>query len=140
MARAYRRVRPTPRSYEPAGWLADLSDGERARFRRRGTELVGNLLAYLDADRERESVLFAAAERQTHEYGAEAARAGASLSDTVEGFLRFRRPFVAELALLARRRHLDTREATELLADAETALDRLLVTLMLGHKSSSTIE
>jgi len=101
-------------------------------------ELVGNLLAYLDADREHGAALFGAAEGHAREYGADAAKAGASLSDTVEGFLRFRRPFVDELALLARRRHLDTREATELLGDAETALDRLLIALMLGHKSSST--
>lgn len=100
-------------------------------------ELVGNLLAYLDADRDREAALFRAAETHAREYGAEAARAGASLTDTVEGFLRFRRPFIDELATLARRRHLDTREATELLADAEAALDRLLVALMLGHESHS---
>jgi hypothetical protein len=103
-------------------------------------ELVGNLLAYLDADHEREAALFRAAEHQAREYGAEAARSGASLSDAVVGFLRFRKPFVDELSLLARRRHLDTREATELLADAESALDRLLITMMLGHKSTSTRE
>jgi len=140
MARAYRRARPTTHSSEPAGWLADLPESERVRFRRRGMELVGNLLAYLDADRERQAALFGAAEANAREYGTEAAHAGASLSDTVEGFLRFRRPFVDELAQLARRRHLDTREATGLIADAESALDRLLVTLMLGHKSSSTHE
>jgi excisionase family DNA binding protein len=140
MARAYRRARPGPHSQEPAGWLAALSDNERVGFRRRGKELVGQLLAYLDADRERRTALFGVAEGYAREYGAEAAKAGASLSDTVEGFLRFRRPFVDELALLARRRHLDTREATELLADAEAALDRLLVALMLGHKASSTHE
>lgn len=140
MARAYRRARPTPRSHEPGGWAAELSESERIRFRRRGVELVGNLLAYLDADREQGGALFAVAEQRALEYGAEAAGAGASLSDAVEGFLRFRRPFVDELALLARRRHLDTREATELLADAEKALDRLLVALMLGHKSSSANE
>lgn len=140
MARAYRRVRSAPRSQDRAGWLAALSDTERMGFRRRGMELVGNLLAYLDADRKGEAELFAAAERHALEYGSEAAKAGASLSDTVEGFLRFRRPFVDELALLARRRHLDTREATELLGDAEKALDRLLVALMLGHRSSSAHE
>jgi len=63
------------------------------------------------------------------------ARAGASLSDTVEGFLRFRKPFINELAELARRRRLDTREATALLVDAESALDRMLIALMLGHRS-----
>lgn len=137
MAKAYRRARPTARSRQPIGWLSNLSESERIHFRRRGTALVGKLLAYLDADRERGAPLLAAAQRQASEYGAGAARAGASMSDAVEGFLRFRRPFVDQLALLARRRHLDTREATELLADAEDALDRLLVALMLGHRAGS---
>jgi excisionase family DNA binding protein len=137
MVRAYRKARQTSRAHEPAGWMANLSEADRSAFRRRGMELVRNLLAYLDADRERGGSLFTAAERQAREYGAEAAASGASLSDTVEGFLRFRKPFVDELALLARRRHLDTREATELLADAESALDRLLIALMLGHEATS---
>lgn len=140
MARAYRRARPSPRPPAAAGWLAALSESERVGFRRRGVELVGNLLAYLDAQHGREAALLEVAERHAREYGAETAKAGASLSDTVEGFLQFRRPFMDELALLARRRHLDTREATELLADADTALDRLLVALMLGHRSSASHE
>lgn len=135
MVRAYRRARPTARAHEPDGWLAHLSDVDRVRFRRLGMELVGNLVAYLDADKEDEAALLAAAEHQAGDYGAQAAGAGASLSDTVEGFLRFRKPFIDELAVLARRRHLDTREATDLLVQAESALDRLLVALMLGHKS-----
>lgn len=135
MVRAYRRAGPTARSREQAGWLAKLTEHERDRFRHLGMQLVGNLVAYLDAERDREAVLLADAERQAGDYGVEAAAAGASLSETVEGFLRFRKPFVDELAVLARRRHLDTREATELLAQAETALDRLLVALMLGHKA-----
>jgi hypothetical protein len=77
--------------------------------------------------------LLAAAELHASEYGREAAGLGASLSDTVEGFLRFRKPFVDELAVIARRRRLDTRQATALLVDAESALDRLLVALMVGH-------
>lgn len=137
MARAYRRALAAPRSHQPAVWQASLSESEKTAFRRRGMELVGNLLAYLDADRDREASLFVAAERHARDYGVEAARAGASLSDTVEGFLRFRKPFVDELSLLARRRHLDTREATDLLASADATLDRLLVALMLGHESTS---
>jgi phage gp36-like protein len=57
------------------------------------------------------------------------------MSDAVEAFLRFRRPFIDELAGLARKRGLDTREATALLVDAENALDRLLTALMSGHAS-----
>lgn len=135
MLRAYRRMRPSARAHEPAGWVESLSEVERVRFRERGMQLVSNLLSYLDAARNREGTSLAPAEAHAHEYGSEAARAGASLSETVEGFLKFRKPFVDELAVLARRRHLDTREATELLADADAALDRLLVALMLGHSN-----
>jgi len=37
------------------------------------------------------------------------------------------------LGAVARRRHLDTREATALLADAEVALDSLLLAVMAGY-------
>jgi len=132
MALAYRRARPLAGAREHAVWLANLTDGERTRFRERGMQLVGDLLAYLDADRGDLGL----AETHAGEYGMEAARLGASLSDTVEGFLRFRKPFIDELAVLARRRRLDTGEATALLVDAESALDRLLVALMTGHTRS----
>ena len=102
------------------------------RFRERGMQLVGVLLAHLDAERGDLVV----AERHANENGAEAAKFGASLSDTVEGFLRYRKPFIDQLAALARQRRLDTREATALLVDAESALDRLLVALMTGHTKS----
>ncbi|HEY6876202.1 MAG TPA: hypothetical protein VI384_07565 [Candidatus Dormibacteraeota bacterium] len=130
MARAYRRARPKAHAHPSAGWLDLLSDAERMRFRQLGMQLVSDLLAYLDAEGGDLSV----AERHARDYGAEAARLGASLSDTVEGFLRFRRPFVDELVTLARRRSLDTREATALLVDAEAALDRLLVALMTAQR------
>lgn len=67
------------------------------------------------------------------EYGRRAAALGASLSQTVEAFVRFREAFIGELAGTARRRRLTTREATALLVEAETAVDRLLVALMDGH-------
>lgn len=136
MARAYSRLRPLARTGERPGWSAGLSETDRARFRQRGTALLSSLLAYLDAARDLRPQLLATAEKHAAGYGAEAAAAGASLSETVEGFLRFRKPFVDELALIARRRRLDTREATELLADAESALDRLLVALMVGHNAA----
>jgi hypothetical protein len=67
------------------------------------------------------------------EYGQRAAAFGASLSQTVEAFVQFREAFVGELAGIARRRRLDTREATALLVEAETAIDKLLVALINGH-------
>ena len=102
------------------------------RFRERGFQLVGDLLAHLDSERGN----LAVAVEHASDYGAEAAKFGASLTDTVEGFLRYRKPFIDQLAALARRRRLDTREATALLVDAESALDRLLVALMTGHGKS----
>jgi hypothetical protein len=56
-----------------------------------------------------------------------------SLSQTVEGFLRFRAPFHHELAVAARRRGFDTAETTDLLETAEGAMDQLLVATMTGH-------
>ena len=63
------------------------------------------------------------------------AQLGASLSEAVETFLRFRAPFIAELASTARKRGLDTREATGLLVDAETAFDKLLLAFMEGWQA-----
>lgn len=134
MARAYSRARPLAARPEPAGWFAGLSQAQRIGFRRRGNELVGLLLAYLDAERDRRPALLSDAEKVAEDYGAEAASCGASLIDSVEGFLHFRRPFIEQLALIARRRRLDTRETTGLLSDAESALDHTLVALMFGHK------
>jgi hypothetical protein len=96
-------------------------------------QLLGDLLRQLDVEPNEADALITAAEGHATAYGAEAALHGASLSETVEAFLRFRKPFVDELAVLARRRRLDTREATALLVDADSALDRLLVALMTGH-------
>jgi hypothetical protein len=67
------------------------------------------------------------------EYGTVAATLGLSLSQTVEGFLRFRAPFHHELAVAARRRGFDTAETTDLLETAERAMDRLLMATMKGH-------
>jgi excisionase family DNA binding protein len=133
MTRAYRRARPLARDRASTGWAGTLSDEHRAWFRERGTALVRELLAHLDADGDAARAALGAAEQHARDYGAEAARLGASLADTVDGFLRFRKPFVDELAILARRRRLDTREATALLVDSESALDRLLVAVMEGH-------
>lgn len=129
IAHAYRRARPAA----PA-WLATLGEAERSDFRTRGRQLLELLLEYLDApDRAAGDRLLDQAARDAEAYGLAAARQGLSLADTVQGFLRFRAPFVGELAGIARQRGLDTREATALMVDAESAMDRLLVAVMTGH-------
>ena len=133
MAQAYRRARPAERP-PAAPWLAALSDAERAAFRERGHRLLALLLEHLDAqEKEVAQARLAEASRAAAEYGAEASALAASLAETVEIFLRFRSSFVGELAGIARRRRLDTREATALLVEAESAMDRLLVALMNGY-------
>ena len=57
---------------------------------------------------------------------------GGSLSDTVAEFLRLRRPFLDALSVLAYRR-LDAVKAADLLAEADAAVDRLLMALALGQ-------
>jgi len=134
MAKAYRRARPAERP-GPAGWMAALSETDRVEFREKGRRLLAIVLEHLDAEdgplaaRKLEQAAAGAGD-----YGARAAALGAPLADTVELFLRFRSSFVGELAGVARRRHLDTREATALLVEAESAMDRLLVALMNGYE------
>lgn len=132
MARAYRRLVDMAEG-RPMSLLAQLPEPERQLFRERGRHMVGCLLAHLDADAPAPAManLHEAASHAA-EYGASAAGLGASLSEGIETFLRFRAPFIAELAATARKRGLDTREATGLLVDAESAFDKLLLAFMEG--------
>jgi excisionase family DNA binding protein len=137
---AAKRVARVYKGAKPAGgpartpWLTALSDVQRAEFRERGHRLLALLLEDLNKEGSRPSVgKITEAAAAAAEYGQRAAASGASLSETVEAFVRFREAFIGELAGIARRRRLDTREATALLVEAETAIDRLLVALMSGH-------
>lgn len=132
IARTYRRARRELAPEMP--WVLALTDEQRILFRERGHVLAASLLQHLDATRPEtaehhllEASALAAA------YGTVAARLGLSLSQTVEGFLRFRAPFHRELAVAARRRGFDTAETADLMGAAERAMDRLLLATMNGH-------
>lgn len=114
-------------------WLEGLPDPDRQLFRERGRRMVECLLAHLDADGPAPALanLHQAADYAA-DYGADSARREASLGDAVQAFLHFRQPFVDELVEAARKRGLSTREATELLVDAESAMDRLLLSFIDG--------
>jgi excisionase family DNA binding protein len=136
LARTYRRASQDAAPELP--WVLTLSDEQRILFRERGQVLAARVLQYLDATQQetaghhlKEASVTAA------EYGRVAAALGVSLSQTVEGFLRFRAPFHHELAVAARRRGFDTAETTDLLETAERAMDRLLVATMTGHRLAS---
>jgi len=131
VARVYTRSSAARRSAASVGALSEV---DRAEFKDRGRRLLMLLLDHLaEEKRPRSGTKLAEAVAAASEYGRRAASLGASLSETVEAFVRFRGAFTGELAAIARRRRLDTQEATALLVEADGAIDRLLVALMNGH-------
>lgn len=118
--------------------LGALTDVERADLKDRGRKLLLLLLDHLNEGPSQSSAKLADAEDEAAQYGRRAAALGASLSATLEAFVRFRGAFTAELAAIARRRRLDVREATALLVEGEGAVDRLLVALTSGYSAERT--
>lgn len=136
VARAYQRTNPARRP--AAGGHRSLSEADRMEFKERGRRLLTLLLDHVtDEKRPKSGARLAEAVAAASEYGRRAASLGASLPETVEAFVRFRGAFTGELAAIARRRRLDTQEATALLVEADGAVDRLLVALMNGHGGSA---
>jgi excisionase family DNA binding protein len=132
IARTYRRAIRDAAPELP--WVLALTDEQRILFRERGQVLAASLLQYLDATQpETAAHHLKEASTTASEYGRVAASLRLSLSQTVEGFHRFRAPFHHELAVAARRRGFDAAETTDLLETAERAMDRLLVATMTGH-------
>ena len=132
LTRAYRREARKASRHFP--WLLMLTDEQREWFRVHGRRLAEVLVQYLEEEAEdgaQENL--AAATSEAAAYGRRAAGMGISLSQTVEGFLQFRRPFLHELGLFAGRRGLDTSSTTELMESAERAMDRLLMATLSAH-------
>jgi excisionase family DNA binding protein len=132
IARTYRRAGREVAQELP--WVMTLNDEQRVLFRERGQVLAGSLLLHLDSpSTEGAAHHLKEASVSAADYGRIAAGMGLSLSQTIEGFLRFRAPFHHELAVAARQRGFDAAETTDLLETAERAMDRLLVATMTGH-------
>lgn len=133
IARAYRHAA----AGTSLPWVSELDEGQRSAFREHGRIIAVEIIAALDAatETDREAHLQTASEAAA-EYGVAAAIGGMPISVTVEAFLRFRRPFVDELIAVARRRGLETREATSLLRSAADAFDQLLVATIRAHEAA----
>jgi excisionase family DNA binding protein len=114
-------------------WLAGIGEADRSELRDRGRRLVDVLLAVVERPPSESERVLVEAEMEAMKYGQLARRLGASATETVQGFLHFRSPFVGELARTADRRRLQSREATSLIVRAEAALDRLLLAAMAGY-------
>jgi excisionase family DNA binding protein len=136
MARGYRRA-----SGDEAGripWVAELDDAQRERFRGYGRGVVTALVESLDTDDPaRRMDRLRQAEDACAEYGRIAGREGLGAPMTADLFLRFRRPFLAELAALSRRREFDASATSALMADANAALDELLLATLRGWEAGA---
>jgi len=132
LTRAYKR--DVPAHTEQPAWLASLDGVDRSAFRDLGRRLAWALVAHLDADApDARAARLAEATALAADYGRRGAELGLAMSDVVEGFLAFRRPFLGEMGSVARRRGFDGDEVRTLHDDADRALDRLLVATMSGH-------
>lgn len=131
LARAYRREARQAAAVLP--WLGGLTDEQRQWFRTHGRRLAESLVLHLDSQAEEADANLAGATTEAAEYGRMAAGLGVSLSQAVEGFLQFRRPFLHQLGLFAGRRELDAAATTELMEATERAMDRLLLAAMSSY-------
>ncbi|MEK6720665.1 MAG: helix-turn-helix domain-containing protein [Chloroflexota bacterium] len=126
LARAYRREASAAARQLP--WLVDLTDDQRQWFRIHGRRMAELLLGHLDGEQGVAATQqLKAAVAEAVSYGRMAAQLRLSLSQALEGFLQFRRPFLHELSVAAQRRGIDPGGTTALMETAERALDQLLV-------------
>jgi excisionase family DNA binding protein len=136
MSRAYRR------SYDSAAPADDVRSAvpaaARGAFRTDGRGLVAALIAYLDADdAPARDVAEARAASLTDDLARRLAAAGLSLTEAVGLFVAARRPFLAELGAIARRRALPADRLSAMFEDASALLDRLLVRLVSAHQQAA---
>jgi hypothetical protein len=131
LVRAYRQEARTAARAVP--WVFALNDQQREWFRHHGRRLAEALLGHLEDPGDGAEQLLADATAEAAEYGRVTSSLGVTLSQAVEGFLRFRQPFLHQLSLVARRRAFSTTETTELMEAAERAMDRLLIAAMAAH-------
>jgi hypothetical protein len=117
----------------------DTDDLER--YREDGRRLVEALIAHLDADRD-DAGSRTAAEQAAAAIVDDLARrmcaGGASLTEAVGLFVASRRPFLAELAGLGRRRALDSARLARHYDDASGLLDRLLLRLVDRYQEAAS--
>ena len=110
-----------------AGFAARFSEAEREPLRDLGRRAAIELLAYLDAATPEEAAAaMAEAESAAVGHATIVTRQGLTVTEALDGFLRFRLLFLREIGALARRRGMDATEATDLLETANEATDRLL--------------
>jgi excisionase family DNA binding protein len=122
-----------------APWLGSVPESSRARLREQGRVIAASLIAATEAtgERDRDAALAAGID-VAKDYGRIAGTLGATMRQTVATFLQFRRPFVEEMAAVARRRQLDAAGTAALLGASAEAIDRLLDATLEGFEQAMT--
>jgi excisionase family DNA binding protein len=136
LSRAYRRNY----SAETPGRRARnaVPIGDREAFRADGRALVSSLVAYLDAATPAErAAAESSADQLIEGLSRRLAGAGLSLTESVELFVARRKPFLAELGVVARRRALDASRLSALFEEASALLDRMLLRLIAAYQEIS---
>jgi excisionase family DNA binding protein len=116
---------------------ARVPQAERESFRETGRRLVDALVRHLDetgparALAERDAVDLAA------HLGERLALNGVPLADGVAMFVSARRPFLAELSVVARRRGVDSLRIGNLYDVSTGLLDRLLLAFVAAHEAAT---
>lgn len=107
-------------------------------FRSDGRGLVASLIAFLDApDDAARGEAEAAANALTDDLARRLATAGLSLTESAGLFVAARRPFLAELGAVARRRAIDPGRTSAMFEAASGLLDRLLLRFIGIHQETT---
>jgi len=118
-------------------WTRHFDEASLRWFRERGMRMSALLIGALDqGQRPGRRAQLEAAAALGREYGVEAKRQGLSLGEATQAFLFFRARFLAEIESVARRRSLEPAPAAALFAEADRALDGVIVALIDGHRAT----
>ena len=118
-------------------WTRHFDEASLRWFRERGMRMSDLLIGHLDAGRRAgQQARIDQAAALGREYGVEAKRQGLSLGEATQAFLFFRARFLAEIANVARRRSLEPKPAAALFAEADRALDVVILALIDGHRAT----
>lgn len=136
LSAAYRRryveshgTGPDPRETVPAE--------DRESFRDVGRRLVDALVRHIDETGNARATAARDAVDLATDLGDRLARHGVPLPEAVAMFLSARRPFLAELAVLARRRGVDATRFGPLCDTTTSLLDRLLLAFVEAHTTAN---
>jgi excisionase family DNA binding protein len=117
---------------------ATVPETDRETFRETGRRLVDALVRHLDETGPARATAARDAVDLAGDLGDRLARHGVPLPDAVSMFLSARRPFLAELNVMARRRGVDGTRFGALCDTTTSLLDRLLLAFVAAHTAATS--